>query len=833
MADTLEIMSRSSKEAAAPRKHAAPVPLALPNWLRRGLPPEITATATSVGEGRIWLVLSFPDRGNITCELQSSVQSPLRRGFTVGIRNEGSGSPEQETIARRTLETRLQHDAKRVVSWMQHARRLSLLANGADDPSLAPAQPRLRKVWSVLRLLDAMESGREDEARAALDVLEQVNADVFLSPHLSLLRFASADALSGMALAARSTLDDDIVGVVIQGIRAGLVGDSDGVRTAGARLAAQARRNESEADGRLLIVAGTLMEKANDFEAAWTYRKEGACATGRPGDIISSWRLLLLLNQQEAFQEHVRNLLRTSRGFLREGCHIGSLCETFGDYELATEAYRRCLESEEPNDSGPAQTESRLALARLAVWRWDAREAMEHLDALGTGEKSVAAARLRAIVAFIEGTPERTLSILDEVEATSPSSAHDAEHQLWRAEALVALGRFNEAVRAGLYSHHIGHGFAQHLIHPLIAARRSLESTFSGLTRMADGLSSKLFRQDSTPMLDVLCEMLSGVVAPEVLVRLSGDLRLRLRTLEKLKNEMGGNRGARPTRLVTRPGERTRMVNWDVRPDARQAAVSLLSRLTVEDPATLLSEFRALGERFPRSPFPYTYQGELRLWLGDYSGAVESFNEALRRKSTRWAYIGLAAASLYQGDLGRANGFFRAGAIRFKKRAAATTYVYRGEMRRLRGDFKGALADLELAVSQRPSRVAARMNLGLTYAALHRPRDAQRELRRAFGEVPGFFFLAAKSLGREMPLAFDIASTKPVVERALELMKGNRSSFLYSLVDDAGTLRVLPLALHFTDVAKRNLWMSEQALLGKLDAEAGRGLVVDGSESVA
>lgn len=283
------------------------------------------------------------------------------------------------------------------------------------------------------------------------------------------------------------------------------------------------------------------------------------------------------------------------------------------------------------------------------------------------------------------------------------------------------------------------------------------------------------------------------------------DLRLREDLLEDISRSLGGSRARPPIRLVRTETRESKLERWDIAPNAREAAARVQDRLRLEAPSEVFHEFDLLAERFPKSPFPFTYRGEVHLWLGDYAAGFAAFEEALRRRPTRWAYIGMAAGHMLLGEARKASELTEEGIRRFGHLVGATTHVYRGELRRRQGDLKAAIEDLEIALRERPTRIAARMNLALAYAGLGMGNRADAELRRAVQEGPGIFWIALDALGMEVPRELDMTMAEPIIEKALELMRGNRSSWLYSIFDAEGRFRVVPRAEAYRELARKAL----------------------------
>lgn len=815
-----------------PARDSRHLPLSLPGWMQRHLPSNVRATAAAIKDGSVRLTLHFPNETTVPLTMKLTGQQPPRPAFVIQFRSEGSAPENTRVLACHSLHASLRGNARRVVPWLRHVERLHCMSTRVDDVSIAPTAPRLRHIWTTLRICQLIENGKNTEARLALESLSAKVDDDWLLPVLSHLDFAVGVPLSAIARTAVSADDSPkAVGTLTRGFVAGLTGDRTDAVSAAVQLTEMALEDSKQPEFNVLRLAARLAELSNDAETALRCQEHVLQRLGHLADVLSALRHLQALEKWTELIDRIRGLLEQKKDSFPELLEFGRLCETAGDYELAAEVYRRCLEPGPAESNVQLRTEARISLARLALWKLELNEALSHLNGLETHSPPASALRLRAIAAFFEKGPGQTLAILDEAAKTSRDESRDGEHLLWRGEALLALGKVEEALKAASSSLAASHSLASRLLKERILTRQRLDA--EPLIRKQRGWFSSTFKKLKPREIDVtLRELLDGQLPPKTLTKIDAHLPSRLRTLEKLTRKQGTNRGSHPTCLRRLPGGGVKLVKQENRQDSRQAAAALLARLRTESPAMVLERFEQLREQFPTSPYPYTYRGELRLWLGDAQGAYQDFESALNLEPARWAFIGMAA-SLSREDPTEANRLFDEGIALFGNLDSATTHVYRGEMRREQGDLSGALADLELAVAQRPSRVAARLNLALTYAALNREADAEHEIRRAFTGVPGFLFLAAQSLGRPAPTSFDIGSTQLFIERALELMRGNRSSWLYSMVDDAGTFRVLPASLDYVQLARHSLWLTHAAVMKKLDEELLADLALDDSAQQA
>jgi tetratricopeptide (TPR) repeat protein len=168
-----------------------------------------------------------------------------------------------------------------------------------------------------------------------------------------------------------------------------------------------------------------------------------------------------------------------------------------------------------------------------------------------------------------------------------------------------------------------------------------------------------------------------------------------------------------------------------------------------------------LAPRVDNHPLYRIYDGELELWMGAYEQAERIFREILDRDDrVRWAWIGLGASVMLQGDLQQAHKIWERGLSRTHPVPGPTLYVYRGECYRRQGELELARNELETALRQKPQRLSARINLAL----LDRDPDALAGVERdcaAFAPL-----LMAELQG----------SPAERLEQVLEAMRGNRSS---------------------------------------------------------
>jgi tetratricopeptide (TPR) repeat protein len=246
----------------------------------------------------------------------------------------------------------------------------------------------------------------------------------------------------------------------------------------------------------------------------------------------------------------------------------------------------------------------------------------------------------------------------------------------------------------------------------------------------------------------------------------------------------GGNLSPWPTVLVD-----GQPVPFQAVVDPRDAAANLAGSFALAAPEVLLSRLEALAHTCPASPYPWSYRGELLLWLGRYEDAARALDRAIAlREDTVWAWIGRGAADLLQGDPDRALARWDEGVRACRGFEGPTLAAYRGEAWWRKGELDRARASLDAAIARHPSRLGAFVVRAIVAAAQGDPTIADTLAARLRVTLPG--------------LAVDADAQAPTSDSAawltacLHLMRGNRSSSTATWVTDTGGLRVRRLGPH-------------------------------------
>ncbi len=225
--------------------------------------------------------------------------------------------------------------------------------------------------------------------------------------------------------------------------------------------------------------------------------------------------------------------------------------------------------------------------------------------------------------------------------------------------------------------------------------------------------------------------------------------------------------------------------------------VSLLKERSKFRALSLADTFAALDQAirdYPHSALAWTYRGELALWAGDYAEGQRCCTRALEMAdNTRWAWVGLAAAHLFQQRPKQALDILDKARSTFGS-VPPTAFVYIGEAYRLLGDPTRAQENLEHARSLHPSRLSAWVNLGLLYNQqqnTHAWLEVVQHIRQSAWPVVRDALAGPATFPHARPPTRLDPITPNVLEEMLRLMRGNRSSGQVTWMAEEGKLRAL------------------------------------------
>jgi len=436
-----------------------------------------------------------------------------------------------------------------------------------------------------------------------------------------------------------------------------------------------------------------------------------------------------------------------------------------------TDEARRCLSCARELDARCVP--ARVGLAQLDLWSGQAAACASEVEAIRAIEPgSAAAARLEGAMALLDGRHDDAVRHLD---AAIVGDARDGEALLLRAEASLRLGQL-VAARRDVIAALLGPGFSLPgrvlwLLLDLREQGRGHDVDRQRLEEVADGLLE-------------LCPDAGPALA-------SGAAAGVERVVEEALCALHGNRTATPTHLV---GGRLRRLR--VRTAPRHASRQALELVRVAPLSRVLSALDAVVARYPASGLPLAHRGELHLWCGAKVESRRDFEAAIAiEPRTRFAYIGLTGVEILEGRLEAALEVSARGVATMRNTEGPAVPAYRGEALRRLGRTAEAIADLERSVKMNPTRLGAWANLGLARGDAGDTAGAADAFVRVAAHAPGLVSDAAREVG-DGEAGASMEAQRAILEQALVMMRGNRSSACVTYFTRDGQLRCAPQHLH-------------------------------------
>jgi tetratricopeptide (TPR) repeat protein len=419
--------------------------------------------------------------------------------------------------------------------------------------------------------------------------------------------------------------------------------------------------------------------------------------------------------------------------------------------EAAVRWWIRCDRVEEAArlvDEGDGLT---LWRARLALWR-NHPDVARSLLATATPDSEVRC--LQAITFVLDGNLDHGEALLRELLDTEVR----AEAWTWLATVLRKQRRYAEAVQAADTASSASPGFN-------LAAQLERELAFD-YGRLGHGAMSA--ESTRLPWLRSLTSSAKRLFEPLLLRRIDALEYARalyqlgfkpsdsLAVLEVALERFAGNHT-----LHLSTTERGVLRSYPMPANPRQLGNSVQRVLWSRGADATRALFDELAPRVDGHPLYRIYHGELELWLGAYENAERIFRQILDRdERVRWAWIGLGASIMLQGDLRHAQEIWERGLSRTDRTPGPTLYAYRGECYRRQGEVELARRELETGLRQKPQRLSARINLAL----LDQDPEALEQVER---DCAAFAPLLMSELA---------GSPAERLEQVLVAMRGNRSS---------------------------------------------------------
>lgn len=413
--------------------------------------------------------------------------------------------------------------------------------------------------------------------------------------------------------------------------------------------------------------------------------------------------------------------------------------------------------------------------AQLCLWGADLEGAAMHSErCLARAPTDALGHRVRGAIALRRGDPTGALRALD---ASLAADSSDPETYVWRAEALLRLGEHDRATAE------VDRGLGRSDRYLFAAQVIRLLATLLGERDETQRLSAPSFTEIREGCAEV------DPSAREIFAR--GERSEVIPALERVLARLGGNRGDRPTWLAEgAPGPRPLLARTGARFDSRWA----LDLIRIAPLDEVLGRLDECAARHRDSSLPLAHRGEANMWMGHYDEARRDLERALEiNLYTRWAYVGISALENIAGRSERALEVSALGVQRMGSTGPAV-YVNRGEAYRRLGRFAEAIEDLETARRINPTRLGGTINLALAYGAAGHEDRAAALHREIVAEAPGLVSDAALAIGVDdwQELAPAAEKRARLLESALVLMRGNRSSSCHTYVTDGGVVRTAP-----------------------------------------
>ncbi len=477
------------------------------------------------------------------------------------------------------------------------------------------------------------------------------------------------------------------------------------------------------------------------------------------------------------------------------GVHVGAAYafELIGAFDEAEQLLKRAVTLD------ASIPEGHLGVLRLALWRGDHARALPLAkDAQARFPDRIEGFRGEAIAHFLADDTAAAIEAVDRALQVCPN---DPETLLWRAGHRIMNADYAGALEDIQVSALRIRWPAQGVLHILLQSRRG-DDVFEMLNHPAlrDNFHDGLFTST-----------LPAWMGAERQARAETSVPALIEEVEALIGEMAGNRTALATRVRTVDGRAT-LERLPTVARSRTESGNALKMLRTHPFEDVAAQFDTLLATYPESPHPWCYRGELWLWKGDYDRAMADFDEGLRNIPVRWGFVGKAAIHILRGEAEAAEAQIQICAEKFDAIPGATTHVYVGELRRRQQRFAESEYELMEGLRAKPKRHAARMNLALTLAALGRRDEAQAAWNGLWEAIPGILWEAGQIEGVPLDERTSLGAMEVIAERALKMMRGNRSSHLITyFVDDA--MRIAPDTAHWQQCAAEALDVQEELIL--------------------
>jgi tetratricopeptide (TPR) repeat protein len=663
--------------------------------------------------------------------------------------------PDGERLVLRGDDARDGVGAARVRAALERARRLR--GEGLLDAALEALDAVQEGPGAVeaafLRAEVLRQQGRAEAAWEALGPARQAEgADVLV--RAARLVASLSHPVEAVDLAARATAREP-AHLAAWLARAELEGRLQWHLEATASLEAAVRLAPDDPEPRRRLAAHHLAHV--DAEAALPHAVAGLART--PSDVVlleARCRAGLLIRHPEA-TPWVLALVVAAPGRWVDG--VAWLLET-GAVEAAEALLARHA----------GQPGAELVAAHLLLWRGEVDAALRRVGRAPGGGDGL---YVRGVAAVLQGLAAAALGLLDQALARQRAGeasplVREADLLAWRSEARRALGD-----RAGA----LADASEAMTVSPTYNVGAHLARTLAVVApELPD--DAPLDPYATAPVAARL-----GHLAPEPAALGAGRVGPVRAQLEAVRDQLRGNRSAAPTRVVD-----GRLVAVPVAPTTRNLGRRLQMCLATRGPEAVLDGLAALCAAHPDDPIARTYTGETLLWLDRLDEAAAAFREAIGLvRTTTWAWIGLGATQMLQGDLDEAQRTWKIGwkTVDFQ---GPTLFVYRGEARWRAGDLDRARKNLDLALEAKPQRLSGWLLRALVDLDAGRTEGARAVVEAVCTRCPG--------LVADVRAATGASTDRALLRGCLDLMRGNRSAALVTCLLPDGRLRFAAWGRH-------------------------------------